>query len=309
MSSDTTDSPGQEKRLDRETPRPMTADIIAPKRAGPEISTTDFLDHYKNKIRRLGRIITGRLDDPPVSINKVSHGRNTVLGLVRDPAGKEFTIEDMTGRCGVVTKTPEDVAENDVVAVTGLFSGGKLLAGKISRPEIAIKKDIKTSAYGTSFFFLSAIDPDATVRRLLEFYPGGQNFFLVCRGGDTGAWVFCTSGPAVAWKAHAPDASKIIVDSGGKKFKIQNFRTPFTTTADDQSKYFGKRSYVNSLGSAPIFGEDSCAIDIDTDIIFLGPTGKAGAANHKGYTFVTAGEAGETVVIDMSSREARQLNF
>ncbi len=302
--------PLAEKLLDRKTlAQPTAITIVPPKPARTEASTADFLNYYKNKIRCLGRYIISRLDEPPVSVNKITRGRNTILGLVREPAGKEFVVEDMTGRCRVVAKTPEDVAENDVIAVTGSFTGEKMFAEKISSPDMAIKKEIKTSAQETVFFFLSADDADTAVRNVLAAYPAGQKFLFVSRGGEAGAWVFCSSGSSVTEKIRAPDASKIFVESGGANFKIQNFRTTLTTAIEEQAKHFAKRRYVGGAELAPGFDEDPRVIDDDADIIFLGTTGSAGAANHKGYTFIVAGAAGEAVAINTLSRKADLLNL
>ncbi len=289
--------------------QPAAVTVVSPKPVRTEASTADFLNYYKNKIRCLGKYIISRLDEGPVSVNKIAYGRNTILGLVREPAGTEFVVEDMTGRCNVVTKIPEDVSENDVIAVTGPFIGGKMFAEKIFRPDMAIRKAIKTSAREIKFLFLSADNADAAVRNVLAAFPAGQKCLFVSRGGEPGAWVFCSDGQTTTEKIRVPDASKILAEFGGARFKIQVFRTTLTSAIEEQAKYFSKRHYAGGAEPAPWFDEDPYVIDDDADIVFLGTTGSAGAANHKGYTFVVAGTEGEAVVIDTLSRKADQLNF
>jgi hypothetical protein len=95
-----------------------------------------------------------------VSINKISTGSASIIGLVKDKVEKEgkflVTLEDSTG--DVQAMVPKALAErlglDDVVAVSGSMSGKILIADKLVYPDVPIRP-VKYSPETIKIAFLS----------------------------------------------------------------------------------------------------------------------------------------------------------
>ncbi len=285
--------------------------ITWPETAREEITTKDYLNYYRNKIRVLGKFIVERLDEEPVSMNRARFGqRNTILGIVREPSESGFFLEDLTGRCEVPTRTREDVAENDVVAVTGFFSDNKLFPDKITYPELPIKKTIKFSDKECSAFFVWPKNTETAVNNIAA--GNKEAFVFVFRDESDDCTVFHVGGGKIISEAVLPAASSAVIRAGNADFSVQNLRAGNAGNVESQAKFFAKRRYVSNDRTAPVFSADPFVIEQDTDIILLGKTGSTGVANHKGRTFVAVGCAGDgepAAKIDLKTRLSGVASF
>lgn len=289
--------------------------VEIPKIARNEITAKDFLNYYKNKILALAPFITARLDDKPVSMNRARFGqRNTILGLVREPTENGFVLEDLTGRCEVALRTKEDVAENDVVAVTGFFSDNKLSAERITHPELAIKKHVRFSENECSVIFIWAKAGTENAIKTIASREGECFVFVFCGDdrNDSSCAVMRVENGSVISENVFPNAAKATITAGNAKFVLQNLHTNRTDSVESQARFFSKRRYIGDDRIAPAFAEDPFLIDQGTDIILLGKSDKTGVANNKGYTFVAVGCAddGEPAArIDLKTRSAKTTSF
>ncbi|MBI3413301.1 MAG: hypothetical protein HY051_04430 [Candidatus Aenigmarchaeota archaeon] len=279
-------------------------DVVYQNEEKGELSAKDFLAYYQNKIHALGPSITRRTGNGPVSINKARPGQqNTVLGLAREITDSGFSLEDFTGKCEVVVKNTNDIAENDVVGVSGFFSNGKIFADSFTMPELPVKKNVKKTSSAAKIAFVNLHVNEGQIN------PQGTEEFVsvsLCETaeGKKGIKILGYWHGIAEEKAVPAVPSKVSVTLGGVVYKIQILQTPIKDSVDNLARIFSKKGYVSGPNTIPVFTEDMNAIDENADIIFLGLSEKAGASNYKGYTFVTVGETDGSVIIDLHTREA-----
>lgn len=283
--------------------------VISGEAQRAEVTAKDFFEYYKNKIRLLGPAIMRKLTERPVSINKMRTGqRNTLLGIVREPSENGFYLEDLTGRCEVSTRAQE-TRENDVIGVSGLFSGQKVFADRVVYPELPIKKEIKTTDQQAKLFFgLASGNTDEVAEKFQRTWQGEACGFLINQVPDFRELVVVASGAEHAEKKTIRAAqAKIAVMLGGKTFRVQFIQATKNDSVENLARASGKRRYVVAGKEIPAQPEDASMIDEDTDIVFLGEAENSGHANYKGYTFVSAGD--RFVVIDLRTRSASLTDF
>ncbi len=267
-----------------------------------ELSARDFLKYYKNKIRFLEPFIVAKLKEKIASINKMRAGQlNTILGIVREPEGNKFYLEDLTGRCVVISKAP-DVRENDVIAVNGTFSGGKIFAEELVYPELPIKKEINKTETHSKFLFGRADGKAGEIIDKLSGKESNAGAFII--SGEELVIAAVNNG-AVEKTTIKAQRAKIIMETAGKHFKVQFARLRSNEPTEALARAFSKRRYIAS--EAQGLDYDINTIDEDTDMVFLGESTQPGFTNHKGYTFLAVG--GNFIEVDLSTRETTTANF
>ncbi|MBI4167836.1 MAG: hypothetical protein HY515_02665 [Candidatus Aenigmarchaeota archaeon] len=268
-----------------------------------ELAARDFLGYYKNKIRLLEPFIAVKLKDKTVSINKMRPGqRNTILGIVREPEENRFYLEDLAGRCVVISKAP-DVRENDVIAVNGTFSGDRMFAENLVYPELPIKKEINKT------------DTQAKLLFGREIGKAGETIDKLFGGEVSNAGAFITSGEeltiavlnngVVEKTTIKTQQAKITMKIAGKRFKVQFAQLRSNESTEILSRVFSKRRYVSL--EIPTLDYELNTIDEDTDIVFLGESQQPGFTNHKGYTFLAVGD--NIIEVDLKTREITTADF
>lgn len=292
----------------REIRRKQKITVISNGADKREIAAKDFLEYYKNKIKLLGPFILEKLGEKPVSINKMRPGqRNTVLGIVRDPGENNFYLEDLTGRCEIVSKAP-DVKENDVVAVNGIFSGQKIFVNRVIHPELPIKKEIKkTESKAKIFFGRSSGNAEEIINKLRKDGTEEKCVFIIdTTAGAKELAIAVINSDSVERKSVPATPAKITSLVGGNNFKTQ-FIQAANGPIEMLGRDFSKRRYVIPENSMPPPARDMNVIDEDADIVFLGEAENSEYTNYKGYTFVTAGD--RFVVIELQTRQTSLADF
>lgn len=272
-----------------------------------ELTTRDFVEYYRNKISTFAPFLLSRITDGPVSINKMRPGRNTILGIVRDPEENGFQLEDPTGRCAVIARV-SDAQENDVVVVSGTLSGDKFTADGVIYPELPVKKHVKRALRPAKLFFGSVKGDAGPAIKKLSGDRGTETFaFIIETSGGIKRLVSARIINGDAETTAEPAASvKALSGPGGEELKIQLFHTALSVPIETAARSASRRRCVaqNSLSSQLV---QERYIDEDADVILLGESAKSGFVNHRGYTFVTAGD--KFVGIDLQTRSAWIADF
>lgn len=103
-----------------------------------------FVDFYNKRFDFLRRVLADKVDQQKTtSINKLSSGETTVIGMVRDLRKEGFTLEDQTG--SVFCHSDVRVIEDEVVAVRGRMERNSLKVEKIFHPDIPLSRKVKTT--------------------------------------------------------------------------------------------------------------------------------------------------------------------
>ena len=137
-----------------------------------EFTVQDFVGVLNKRYSFLQNILLGKVElKNIVSINKVSNGNISVIGLVKDMLIKngkrDVVLEDPTGYIDALVdaKLTEKLVLDDVVAVTGRISGKFLYAEKVFFPSVPLrpvnysKEDIKVA------FTDKKVDADYIIRK------------------------------------------------------------------------------------------------------------------------------------------------
>ncbi|MFH1229212.1 MAG: hypothetical protein V1678_02175 [Candidatus Aenigmatarchaeota archaeon] len=121
----------------------------------------DVVRSLNERFSALQSILLRRVEfSDMVSINKLSSGSVSIIGLVKDKVERDndilVTMEDSTGDVQVII--PKNIGErlclDDVIAVSGNVSGKTLLADKLVYPDVPIRP-VKYSTESVKVAFLS----------------------------------------------------------------------------------------------------------------------------------------------------------
>lgn len=122
-----------------------------------EIHVSDFTEFYLNRFEFLKKEVKGRLDDENISsINSLSSGPSSVIGMVRDLRDGETVVEDKTGE--LVLKTNETFVEDEVVGVKGRVIKNEDVVmdpKKVVRPDIPLGKEVRSLDEELTALFVS----------------------------------------------------------------------------------------------------------------------------------------------------------
>lgn len=272
-----------------------------------ELTAGDFVGYYRNKIMTLTPFLLSRVGEQPVSINKMRPGRNTVIGIVREPRENGFYLEDLTGGCAVVSETP-DVLENDVVAVSGTLSGDRFAADDVVYPELPVKKNVKrTTQPGKIFFGAVSGNAEQSISKL-PTDGGTETFALIIEiVGESGRLVSVRIKNGVAeTRSGALRPAKMFFGQEDEKLKIQLLFGAVSSSVETAARSVSKRR-CGADDPLSLPQEKEGYIDEDADIIFLGKSAESGFVNHKGYTFVAVGD--NFVGMDTQTRAAWVADF
>ncbi len=276
--------------------------VVSPKVFKTEITAKDFLEYYKNKIRVLGEVIMRGLEEKPVSINKMRPGqRNVILGIVREPGDNLFYLEDLTGKCAV-SAGPQNIKEDDVLAVSGYFSGTALSAEEIIYPELPIKHGITRTASPASFYFGTSSAGDEAAIKEIAKRSGAACVFLADKQDTQKITILLLhDGSFETQSVRGP--AKISFRVCGLTFKLQFFSVRTGNNIEECARAFSKRRYASTGAVVPAFSEDLNFIDDDTDFVFFGDSDLTQFTNHKGRTFVST--SNEFVEADLATRDMK----
>ncbi|MBI2085041.1 MAG: hypothetical protein HYT71_00845 [Candidatus Aenigmarchaeota archaeon] len=279
--------------------------VIPSKIVKTEIEAKDFLEYYKNKIRVLGEVIIRGLEEKPVSINKMRPGqRNVTLGIVREPGQDMFYLEDLTGRCEVRTNS-HNIKEDDVLAVSGVFSGKSVLAEEIIYPELPIKRDITRTTSQASFYF--GASSDAQKEEINEIAKRGDAQIFLSNKDDARKITIMILHDGAATSRDVSGPAKIFSSIHGVRFKLQFLPVQSAGNIEESARFFSKRRYAVSGAILPAFSEDLNFIDDDTDFVFFGDSGSTQFTNHKGRSFVSVSSG--FVEADLNTRNIKSWHL
>lgn len=124
------------------------------------IHVSDFTELYLERYHKLKEIILDKLDENEVSsIDKLSSGKASVVGMVRKIKEKEVIIEDNTGKISL--KTDDDFIKDEVVGVKGKVIINKdetiMYPDKIIYPDVPLKKQINKTEEDIKGMFVSKV--------------------------------------------------------------------------------------------------------------------------------------------------------
>ncbi|GEM_PF-1422516 len=146
---------------------------------GGEVHISEFTQFYLDRFEFLKNEVKNRLDGANISsINNLSSGKSSVIGMVRKTGDGEVILEDKTGE--LTLKTDNGFINDEVVGVKGDVIKNKevvMSPKKIVYPDVPIRKNVATLDKDLSALFVSKIDKD-TKKRLGEIDPD---------------YIFCTS--------------------------------------------------------------------------------------------------------------------
>lgn len=295
-----------------------------------EIRTEDFIRFYISKYEKMKSIITERVQQDFISLNKIDNFRNEihVLGIVKEIKRTDkwvVELEDMTTTIPAVFEEQPALELDDVVAIKAVSAGRVLYGKKVIYPDIPIRQPSLGSGAAC---FISDLHLNETAKgeqeRFFSWFEGMNIPFLFVAGdiGDNrrmeeladkycyGKTVFVIPGNVDTDKEYPqlPEnfSSKNIVSlsnpamielNGIKILLIHNGGVEML-----KKRHLGK--------SKTILPEDFLALEEVPDIVHCGHTHEPHILNYKAVTIVNSGSLlsdFRPVVIDFSTRSAEHV--
>ncbi len=148
-----------------------------------EVHISDLTEFYLDRFEFLKEEVEKRLDDANISsINNLSSGKTSVIGMVRKVDDGSVLLEDKTGE--LTLKTEEKFLEDEVVGVKGEVIVNEdvvMSPDKIINPDVPIRRQVPTLDQDLTALFVSEINQDVK-ERLKEIDPD----YIFCASQRTG---------------------------------------------------------------------------------------------------------------------------
>ncbi len=127
-----------------------------------EVHISEFTQFYLDRFEFLKNEVKKRLDGANISsINNLSSGRSSVIGMVRKIDDGGVVLEDKTGE--LVLKTDEKFIEDEVIGVEGNVIKNKdivMSPSNIVYPDVPLRKEVATTEQELKAMFVSGIGKD-----------------------------------------------------------------------------------------------------------------------------------------------------
>ncbi|MBI4896133.1 MAG: hypothetical protein HY832_01140 [Candidatus Aenigmarchaeota archaeon] len=296
-----------------------------------EITTTDFILYYTSKFEKMKKVITERINEEFVSLNRIGtvYDSMTVIGIVREIRKEQekavVTIEDLTASVPILFDEAliKDLEIDDVVAVHAQNSGSVLVGQKLFYPDVPLRDSTKGTGKAC---FISDLKLDEAPADYFEtflrwFSREEIPWLFVCGTiGDKDVFEglvkkYCSNRKVVVSAASIIDYPSVPLDfdapflislsnpalvevNGIKILLMQKLQTAML-----KKRYLGR--------SKLILKDDYLALDELPDVIHFGD-GPAQVTNYKSITLVNSGsllDEFRPVVVDFATRETELVKL
>ena len=233
------------------------------------LSPDDFVRHYNNKYGALREILLKKTS--AVSVNKAGGSASTVtvIGMVKELTSEGFVLEDPTGEIRIVSSQDKaSIAEDDVLAASGVVRGERLFAKDIMMPDVPLTHPI--GAINAEILLAEKMREQSTSN------PGHE---LVCLPGKI------TAGNGNPMEL--PNPAWIDISRQGKSASLLVYKPEEGIGLSDAVGFLKKR-YLPQKKKAAFGKEDPFLIDPVPDVFWL-VSGEKGIRAYKGVTIVSCG--------------------
>lgn len=297
-----------------------------------EVKTEDFIRFYVSKYEKMKAIITERVQQDFVSLNKIDNFRNEihVMGIAKEIKRADkwiVELEDLTASVPVVFDEQPPVELDDAVAIKAVGAGRVLYGKKIIYPDIPIRQPATGS--GTACF-ISDLHLDETAKGDQERFFSwleSKNIPYLLVAGDIGnthtmeelvdkycfnKTVFAIPGNVDTDKEYPqlPEnfSSKNIVSlSNPSMIELNGIKILLVHHGGVEmlkKRHLGK--------SKLILPEDFLALEEIPDIVHCGHTHEPYVMNYKSVSIVNSGSLlsdFRPVVVDFATRNVEQVSL
>lgn len=281
--------------------RDLVLDLLEPKikiiKKSPELKkvhVSDIIKTYNKRFFFLREQIIKKMDEQNlVSINKISSGKNSVVGMVSNIFNDKITLEDPTGEIEVVVNSEEKLVLDEVVGIIGRLNKGEIVAEKIIFPDIPLDRNIGRAKENTLCFFVNEISA-ASIKKFQKV-----SYLFLGKGSEM----------------HVPGMHVISV--GRKSMEGNPYRIKPPTMLDVEGVRVmivdGKKinpaqitDYLRRRHLLPTecLPGDPYLLDTIPDIIFFFDGGKFYLENNRGITAISPDNK-KGVLVDLKTRDAR----
>ncbi len=273
-------------------------------REGDEIHVSDFTEFYLNRFEFLKEEVKKRLDGEDISsINNLSSGTSSIIGMVRKVEDGEIIVEDKTGELKL--KTDERFLEDEVVGVKGNVIKNKEAAmdpRKIIYPDVPLGKEVRTLEEDLVALFVSDINDD--VKKFIEDRKPDYVFCASELDGETDRAVHISSEPG-----ELSDVDPVRCRLGDIMVLVHNGRS--VDKAEDKLDVDRKDAMVSLLKKRHLDPvemhslRDRYFLREVPDIVHVSGKEKV-ATNYKGVTLLSTTED-EAFTVNLRTREFKEV--
>ncbi len=140
--------------------RPKPRIVVNNHEGREELHVSDFTEFYLERFEFLKDEVRNRLDGEEISsINNVSSGKTSVIGMVRKVDDGKVLLEDKTGE--LILKTDKKFLEDEVVGVKGRVIRNEdvtMSPEKIIYPDVPLSKEVRTLDDDLKALFVSEVN-------------------------------------------------------------------------------------------------------------------------------------------------------
>lgn len=240
----------------------------------PKLSVSDLASFYMDRLQRLKKLFP-KIDAVSINKTKGTFSNVSVIGMVRQKTSRGYLIEDETGDVELVTD--QELADDDVVGVTGQAKEGMLFASNITYPGLAFNRHLGR-IQKTKIFMGNNYPEDVKV-----------DDYLVCEKKEAKARFSGFSEPCT-----------FKIAKGNEEFTI--LYIPFASSLQEATTWLNKRYVPTEPKNVP-GPVDMLAMNNIPDLIWMGFHEKSSIV-HKGV--IIAG-TGDGFILDLETREIRYV--
>ena len=274
-----------------------------------EIHVSDFTEFYLERFKFLKNEIKERMDkENTSSINRVSSGKASIIGMVRQCEDDEIIVEDNTGK--ITVRTSEKFLEDEVIGVKGeVIKNDEVVMSpdKIFYPDVPLGKEVKSLDQDLSALFVTEITEDV-MEKIEEIEP--EYVFSVSEVKNPGsipAHVVCISPEETENSSKDPlrcdlGSLRILMHDGSSVEKAQS---ELERGMRETLIFLLKRRHLNPIEMHSL--RDRYLLKEVPDILHTKGDENV-AANYKGVTLLSTTEE-EGFLVNLETREVEELDF
>lgn len=227
------------------------------------LTPKDFVEYYSKKYEKLGQILSQKIQ--PISINRLSGGQESIIGMVLELTNNGYIVEDPTGKIEI--RTDKQLQLNSVYGFKGSAKENIFFATDVIFPDLPLTRKIQKI--------------DAEI--LLTTGKSSQNKFAITTNTEfSGAdFVHCKANPC-----------HLILFSGENKLTIVVFR-PEESITQKKATQFLKNRFIDE----PKIPDESFILDMEIDVFWIIQKTNW-SENYKGTTIVS----GEDIFLNLKTR-------
>ena len=284
------------------------------------IKIEDYVKNLHSQYTKIKPILSKRMDkEKLISINKISQQKTfSIIGIVREKGENNILLEDPSGEVhvifdGLMKRALEEICLDDIIGVRCKKIKDKIFAKSIIYPDILSSRKITKTEDEIEIMVVSKpLDLDTQkYKKLLDTISGVENLSSIFLFNDN------------VNEKLLEDFSKfnsinISQNSNPTLFQIEDlkiltlprhfFKDLDKTSISIMISIMKRRSLTNTFSPEIYSGEDGFVLDKIPDIV-VSNFDENGYKNYKGTTIISSSDPNKLFLVNLKTREVKEITF